>query len=429
MFNHIVLDIAIGIVFVFLVYSLLASAINEIIASAIKTRGRMLIRGVQRMLNGESIYWWHNLEKIINKIFRKGKLTARHRRMQHSLAELFKQHTMFKRLAKNNKPTYISASKFSDILLDILHQQSKTTTKQELDSNELFEPRTFTSVRTGLNNILNDLETKVNNKDCPGKDLNCYQVRKEELFEIFSVLLDQANGDLLRLKKLIEQWFDETMDRVSGWYKRQTFQVLFVIGLVLTVLFNVDAIAIINTLSTDKTARETLVGMAGNYIQQHPKPDTIYKLSATGVPLKDSVAGFDSTQYKFADSVIRKVYKDAKKNVDSVNTLLGLGWGDYGFAARLKKDPAAERPGFFGKIGHVIKEIFSSWRKLFGLLITSLAIALGGPFWFDILSKLVNLRMSGKKPVPATGATSAVTNSQPANPAATDQKPLPGSAG
>jgi hypothetical protein len=36
--------------------------------------------------------------------------------------------------------------------------------------------------------------------------------------------------------------------------------------------------------------------------------------------------------------------------------------------------------------------------KVFGILVSCFAISLGSGFWFDILSKLVNLRAAGKKP-------------------------------
>ncbi|MEM1221017.1 MAG: hypothetical protein AAGH79_18995, partial [Bacteroidota bacterium] len=37
-------------------------------------------------------------------------------------------------------------------------------------------------------------------------------------------------------------------------------------------------------------------------------------------------------------------------------------------------------------------------KKVFGWLITSLAISLGAPFWFDLLRKLVNIRGTGGVP-------------------------------
>jgi hypothetical protein len=36
--------------------------------------------------------------------------------------------------------------------------------------------------------------------------------------------------------------------------------------------------------------------------------------------------------------------------------------------------------------------------KFFGLLLSVLAISLGAPFWFDVLSKLASLRAAGQTP-------------------------------
>jgi len=37
-------------------------------------------------------------------------------------------------------------------------------------------------------------------------------------------------------------------------------------------------------------------------------------------------------------------------------------------------------------------------QKIVGFLLTGLALSLGAPFWFDLLNKFVNLRVSGTKP-------------------------------
>jgi hypothetical protein len=36
--------------------------------------------------------------------------------------------------------------------------------------------------------------------------------------------------------------------------------------------------------------------------------------------------------------------------------------------------------------------------KVFGLLLSALAVSLGAPFWFDTLSKFMNVRGAGKVP-------------------------------
>ena len=49
--------------------------------------------------------------------------------------------------------------------------------------------------------------------------------------------------------------------------------------------------------------------------------------------------------------------------------------------------------------------------KFFGLLISIVAIAQGAPFWFDLLNKLINLRLAGQKPdkaPPASGSPTVV---------------------
>jgi hypothetical protein len=60
MFNNVFLDIAIGLVFIYLLYSLLATAINEFVAMIFTYRHRILEKGIEQMLDGKnySYYWW-----------------------------------------------------------------------------------------------------------------------------------------------------------------------------------------------------------------------------------------------------------------------------------------------------------------------------------------------------------------------------------
>jgi len=51
-----------------------------------------------------------------------------------------------------------------------------------------------------------------------------------------------------------------------------------------------------------------------------------------------------------------------------------------------------------------------SWlrAKFTGLLISILAVSMGAPFWFDVLNKLVNVRLVGKRPDPSVTETPLV---------------------
>ena len=50
------------------------------------------------------------------------------------------------------------------------------------------------------------------------------------------------------------------------------------------------------------------------------------------------------------------------------------------------------------------EEAFWFWlTKLLGWIMTGIALSFGAPFWFDLLSKLVNIRGAGNKPQRADG--------------------------
>ena len=61
MFNSQVLEVAIGLVFVFLIASMLATALRELLESWLKTRAIHLERGIRQLLddpNGTTVDVW-----------------------------------------------------------------------------------------------------------------------------------------------------------------------------------------------------------------------------------------------------------------------------------------------------------------------------------------------------------------------------------
>src|ERR1700758_3120977 len=55
MFGSFILDVAVGMVFIYLLLSLVASGINEILASIVQSRAANLVRGLRSLLSGDSI--------------------------------------------------------------------------------------------------------------------------------------------------------------------------------------------------------------------------------------------------------------------------------------------------------------------------------------------------------------------------------------
>jgi hypothetical protein len=91
-------------------------------------------------------------------------------------------------------------------------------------------------------------------------------------------LVDAAGDDVAKARENIETWFNNSMDRVSSWYKRRTQVVILILGFVIAVATNADSITIAKKLSTDETLRESLVAAAQEYSKTHaaptPTPDT-----------------------------------------------------------------------------------------------------------------------------------------------------------
>jgi hypothetical protein len=238
------------------------------------------------------------------------------------------------------------------------------------------------------------------------------------------VLFDEAGGDLDRFKKGLGSWFNESMDRVSGWYKKRAQMVLFVIALLGALFCNVDAIHIIQGLSSDKSLREGVIGVATEKAKR--------QVNANGTNASDDLG------------VITKQVKDTLTQLDSLS--LPIGWGDaqwnylfhdIGHSPRRraalnivnpedKQDvkPAAEptvakgadepkdvkgadeppRKSTPPKNASLETVAMHGWNwshilsALVGWFITALAASLGAPFWFETLTRFINIRGNGLKP-------------------------------
>ena len=92
-----------------------------------------------------------------------------------------------------------------------------------------------------------------------------------------TLLIDAKNDAKKDYQKLqqfqtnLENWYNDAMDRVSGWYKRYTQNVLMIIGLGLAVAFNVSSVRIAKTLWMDRDARQGMVNAASDYLKNHPR--------------------------------------------------------------------------------------------------------------------------------------------------------------
>ncbi|HZW26706.1 MAG TPA: hypothetical protein VFF26_14605 [Gallionella sp.] len=167
--------------------------------------------------------------------------------------------------------------------------------------------------------------------------------------EMLKALLEDAESEAASFRKLIEEHFDAVMDRASGWYKRHTQIVAFCVSVFLVIGANVDTLKLANALSTNPEARVQMVKLAQEQVNQFQ--------AASAPPAAPTLQAATENL--------------ANANADLTSAGIQLGWEE------------TEKIDL---------------NKFFGLLISVLAISLGAPFWFDILSRVMKIRTAGVSP-------------------------------
>lgn len=197
------------------------------------------------------------------------------------------------------------------------------------------------------------------------------KITHKPLKEALLVLVAEAERKGTAISDEIEAWYDSLMQRVSGAFKRKQQSFAFCVGLLAAAVFNIDVVGLTSDLKNDEL-RATYLETAQQFSQN-----------------AELRAAFSS---EVQDSEVTKDEVLAMWNdLDTV----GLGWP-------VEVVEAGTLKTYFCYIGE-------NWSLLFGWLIAALAATLGAPFWFDILSKFVNLRGVGPKPAPSD-ETASQTN-------------------
>jgi hypothetical protein len=196
--------------------------------------------------------------------------------------------------------------------------------------------------------------------------------------------IEEARGDCLQvLRTNIETWFNDSMDRLSGRYKRKAQWTAFAVGLVIAVVLNVDTINISNQLWREPIVRQAISANATQLIAQsgqaNPPAITDVVLALQDQFLRVSLP----VGWVFADQ--SALAGMTCSMVPGGGSTFGLAWG--GGCLRPVDTPLASTGWIW------------SVTKIAGLLMTGIATTQGSSFWFDLLVKIVNVRGAGIKPV------------------------------
>ena len=186
---------------------------------------------------------------------------------------------------------------------------------------------------------------------------------------LIATLMAQPNPpNPAQIQKELEELYNATVNRASGWYKRQADWIALLIGLITAVFFNADAIHVGRQLWKDTELREAVAKTAESFVAAN---ETKFLENCVTSPQKVELSDTDREN-------CAKLFSGL--NI-SLNTIASAGY----------------------PIGWKDNQFFS-WREgqswvsaIFGMLITALALSLGNNFWFDLLNKFIRFRATGKK--------------------------------
>jgi len=295
-----VLDVTVGVIYVFLMVSLVCTAISSKIAEWLNWRADFLEKKIRELLmNGDQ-----------------------------NLVDMVYNTTWVRALVRNGKrPTSIPTKTFALAVFDAFVPNAAGTT-------------TVNQLRSSINMMAD------------GAPL------KKEMLAWVSMVSDDMNA----VRTNIENWFNNAEKAMTEIYSRSMWKINLLIALSVSLLFNVDTIAISGSLWRDSALRQSVVAAANKYIDQ--------SISTTAVDQQKAQAN--------AQKVVQELNKLALPVGWDLNTMLPNDW--------LFSPQAVSASG---KSSTFPENDPIAWiLKLVGWSITAIAGAQGAPFWFDTLRKI-----------------------------------------
>jgi len=323
------LDVLIGLIVIYLVLGLACTVINEWIDATLHIRAAQLRKGIVKMLStidGKSIG-----DEFFN----------------HPLVKSLERDTNYGLFTRKDKPTYISSRTFKETLLNIL--------KNVVQGTPINVDGTFEDMEVSINRI-------------PDSDI------KEQLLTIISEVkrnTKEATDHMGAFQTAIDQWFNESMERTSDWYKRRVQLWTFISGIVFCTILNIDTLKISQYLWQNPEARAAYVQAADAIIQQTFGDSLVFD------SLKKQLSNGDSLQITKAKQQIDSLTNRLRTQL-AQGTTIPIGW------------ETEEIPKCNAWWGYCL-------RKLAGLAISIGAVSAGAPFWFDMLKNVMNIRSALKE--------------------------------
>ena len=356
-----ILDVAIGLIFIYLLLSLVVSAANEVLASLLRWRANML---------------WKGIETLIGDADTTAKLYS------HPLIDAFRRQSLFGK-DKKQKPSYLPAREFVLALLDTLAPADVQRTRTDRLRAALAASSASAGQPVPPPAAGQPAPSPPSGQPAPPPSAG-QPALPPQVARALAVLLEDAGGDLEKFKRSVETWFDAAMDRMSGWYKRRLQWVTLVLALLVTVGANLDTIAVGNVLWRDPSLRAALVAQAQTFVQEAQQQEGKGPAATAAGPATQETGPPPPPARMPFETAEASPEERLQANLERLQSIaIPVGW---------KEEDCADPLG-------------AAKRHAFGWLLTALAVSLGAPFWFDLLKKVISIRSAGKAPEEAKKAS------------------------
>ncbi len=384
-----IIDIAIGVSFVFVVLSVIASAVTEAISTVLSLRAVTLRRAIERLLKDRTI-----------------------------TAKLY-THPLIDGLTSDDDsdPAYIPSELFARALVDVIAAWDDKKDKLEAPEHwgmlksiviipwravrrfvRNLWPRT-TTAGEAPKVLITDIE------QLRARFANVQGIDPAVRAALSALLVDErvkTHDDAIHR---IAKWFDQTMEGVGGWYKRSVTLLIAVVSLVIAVGLNVDMFVVVDSLSKDAVLRQSVATLVSESVKQDSEDvrtireaNTDRQAAAKANP--EEAARIE--QERKTGELLRKRVVTLKHSLDSLGVPMGWPAGTQWFCRPDGGETCDQR---------LLPVTFWGWaRRIAGWMFTAVAMSLGAPFWFDLLNKFINLRAAAPPPAKVTSRPTSVAD-------------------
>jgi hypothetical protein len=199
-----ILDLVIGLVFIYFLLSLVCSTVQEIVANLRNLRFKVLESWVLRTFQHNSFG-----QQILN-------------------------HPVIQGLTATGKPSYIPSDKFAQVVLDMVHSQVQGD-----------KPFDINSLRDALEKTM---------------------LLPPPLRRFILQSITEANGEITKVRGDLARWYDDAMERLGGYYKKKVQTVIILVAVIVAFAFNADTIRIAKFLYYNPEASRQLADQASHVV-------------------------------------------------------------------------------------------------------------------------------------------------------------------